>query len=74
MKHEKKYPTRQVAKILGCVPGSLSQAVWNNKITPPPEKVGGSYVWTREDIIRAGWQLFKRDVRPLLGVGDHDNG
>ena len=54
------YSTREVAKILGIRPDSLSRIVWLGQFTPPPKRPSGNFLWTKQDIERASWALLHR--------------
>ena len=61
------FGTKQVAKILGVGPHVLTRAIWEDRVDPPNKGPGGAFCWTKEDIIRAGWVLFRRDVSEDIG-------
>jgi len=44
--------TKAAARILGVTVSRLHQAAWLEKF-PPPAKINGGYIWTREDLNRA---------------------
>lgn len=56
------YSTRQVARLLGLAPDSLTRAVWNSRVLPPPKGPSGNYLWTIDDIERAAWALHRHDA------------
>ena len=56
---EKFYSTKEVGKILGIPPATLSQAIWNDKMDAPI-KHGRSYAWTKANIEQASWRLLHK--------------
>lgn len=62
--------TREVAKLLRCRPGNIAQAIHEGK-AEAPEKLGGSYAWTPDDIMRLSWQLFSCSPETRAAI---DNG
>ena len=54
--------TREVARALGIRPGKLSTAVWDGKVAEPQKAPSGAFLWTIEDIRRAGWVLLHREI------------
>jgi len=60
------YSTRQVAELLKIKPDTLSKAIWQGRVRAPQKSPGGQFLWTSEDITRAGWVLLRRDVSDLI--------
>ena len=58
--------TKQVGEILGVPPSRISRAVWEGRLNAPQRGPSGAFLWTTEDILRAGWILLRRDVSDLL--------
>jgi hypothetical protein len=57
--------TKQAAEILGVKPGALTRAVWENRLPAPEKGPGGAFVWSREDLQRAAWALWERELDEL---------
>jgi len=49
--------TREVARLLGMKPGTLSMAVWDGRIAEPERGPGDSFLWTDADVQRAARQF-----------------
>lgn len=61
--------TKQVARLLEIQVSRLQQAIWYERLTPPPVKgPGGAFLWTQEDIERASWQLLGKPYKPRREV------
>jgi len=58
--------TREVARLLGVTPGSISKAISSDRLDPPAKGPGGAYMWTTEDVRRACWVLLRRDLDDVL--------
>ena len=58
--------TKEAARILGVRPGTLTRAVWENRVPPPTKAPGGAFVWSEADIRRAAWVLLHRDLADVL--------
>jgi hypothetical protein len=54
--------TKQAAAILGVRPGTLTRAVWEDRVSPPAKGPGGAFVWTEMDLRRAAWALLGHDL------------
>jgi len=57
--------TREAAKRLGVRPGTLTRAVWENRLQQPQKAPGGAYVWSEADLRQAAWVLLRRDLEDL---------
>lgn len=53
------YSTRDVARKLGILPGTLTRAVWLGHCPAPKKSPGGAFLWTEQDIERAAWALHR---------------
>jgi hypothetical protein len=49
--------TRDAARALGVSVSKLSRAVWEGRVDSPPRGPGNSFLWSKESIERASWQL-----------------
>ncbi len=58
--------TRQVAETLGIPPSRINRAIWEGRLNAPLQGPSSAFLWTDEDILRAGWVLLGRDVEDLL--------
>ena len=58
--------TREVAALFKCTPGNLIRAIYENRLDPPQRGPGGCYLWQRDDIIRASWQLRGRNAADIM--------
>lgn len=59
------FGTKTVAKMLQVSITMLQQAIWHERLQPPPVKgPGGAFLWTLEDVERASWQLLGRPYEP----------
>ena len=56
------YATKQVAEILDVAYTTVTQALFDGKITNPKNKVGRSWVWSAEEVERASWALNRRSA------------
>jgi len=45
--------TRQVARLLGILPGRLNTAVWSGRVPEPVRGPSGNFLWQEADVQRA---------------------
>jgi len=69
--------TKEAARVLGVPLTTLAKAVWLGRVHSPAKGPGGAYHWTRDDLVRAGWALLKRDLSDRIDAalaegGGHD--
>ena len=60
--------TRNVAGLLGVMPGRISRAIWEGRLSPPEKAPGGSFLWIQQDIERASWLFRNRDAGDILDI------
>ncbi len=60
------WSTKDVGKFLGVNPHRLQRAIWDERLQAPAKGPGGVFLWSRADILRAGWAILRRDVSSLL--------
>ena len=63
----KVYSTKEVSKLLGVKIGTLSRALFEDRIEPPQTIPGGrAYVWQVNDINKASWVMRHRDASDVF--------
>ena len=60
--------TRETAKILGIMPENLLQKIQQWVIDPPSKMKSGDYLWTDDDIIRAGRAICQCDISDKINL------
>ncbi len=66
--------TKEVARLLGIPVAGLAKAIYRDRIEAPGKGPGNAFQWGREDILRAGWALLRRDVSGLLDAETQGDG
>ena len=57
--------TKQAAAMLGVRPGTLTRAVWDERMPQPAKGPGGAFLWSEDDVRRASWVLLGRDLKDV---------
>ena len=65
--------TKQAATILGVKPGTLTRAIYEDRILPPEKGPGGAFVWTDANLRQASWVLLKRDLEDVKRLKENNN-
>jgi len=61
--------TKAAAQLLGVRPGTLTRAVWEDRLQAPAKAPGGAFVWTVEDLRRASLALLHRPFNDSAAAG-----